>query len=155
MKIKEADLRNLIEQALRVDALIKEDVSAVQTVADLRTLINKAIKKKKLKGSAKAGLEGALDFVPGLGAAKSVAGALKALYSLPDDARPKGALGNLDVDDDVSSIVDDAIENKFLNSMAKKLESMADDKPISDLNMTQFLASFISKEFNKRTVSGF
>jgi hypothetical protein len=154
MKIKEKNLRILIEQSLRVQALIKEDANDVQTISDLRTLINKAIKKKKLKGSAKAGLEGVLDVIPGLGAAKSVAGALKALYSLPDSSRPKGALGSLDVDDDISAIVDDSIENKFLNAMAKRLESMPEG-PLTDFNMTNFLADYISSKFNKRTVSGF
>ena len=46
MKIKEKNLRILIEQSLRVQALIKEDANDVQTISDLRTLINKAIKKK-------------------------------------------------------------------------------------------------------------
>ena len=155
MKIKEKDLRNLIEQALRIDALIKEDVSAVQTVGDLKALINAAIRKKKFKTAAKSGVEAVLDFVPGLGVTKSVGSALKALYSLPDSSRPKGPLGNLDVDDDVGKIVDDSIENKFLNDLSSELESMGDDTPLTDLNMTKLLATFIGDEFNRRTVSGF
>ena len=81
--------------------------------------------------------------------------ALKALAKLPDKARPAGALGNLDVDDDVSKIVDDPIENKFLNVMAAKFASIPDNKPLGDVNMTNQLANFMSKEFNSRTVKGF
>ena len=57
--------------------------------------------------------------------------------------------------DDVSAIVDDNIENAFIKSMSSKLETMSDDKPLADINMTQQLSKFISRKFNNRTVSGF
>ena len=74
---------------------------------------------------------------------------------MPDEARTGTALDILDVDDDVSAIVDDPIENAFLKSVSSKIEGMSDDKPLVDLNMSKLLAQYISKEFSNRTVVGY
>lgn len=158
MKIKENTLRSIIRESISenyASLLIEATGDEIQTVGDLKALINLAIKKKKFKTSSKAAAGAALDLVPGLSTAKSAFDALKSMYKLPDKARPAGALANLDVDDDVSEIVDDPIENKFLTAMAAKFDSMPDNKPLGDVNMTNQLANFISKEFNSRTVKGF
>ena len=158
MKIKENTLRRIIRESISenyASLLVEAAGDEIQTVGDLKALINLAIKKKKFKTSSKAAAGGALDLVPGLSTARSAFDALKALAKLPDKARPAGALGNLDVDDDVSKIVDDPIENKFLNVMATKFASTPDNKPLGDVNMTNQLANFMSKEFNSRTVKGF
>ena len=60
----------------------------------------------------------------------------------------------LDVDDDVSKIVDDPIENAFLKTLGATLEKMDDRTPLKNLNITKLLQTYISQNFNKRTVSG-
>lgn len=156
VEIQESDsdfkvLREWVREVLQE----KSGVEDVETVGDLKSLINKAIKAKKLKGGAKAIGDGAVEAVPFLGAAKTVAGALKTMYQLPDNARPKGALKNIDVDDDISTMLDDKIENKFLNAMAKKLSSLSNDKPLSDLNMTDILSQYLGAEYKGKTVTGY
>jgi hypothetical protein len=93
--------------------------------------------------------------IPGAATAKNAADALKAMYSLPDEARTGTALDHMDIDDDVALIVDDPIENDFLNKLADELENMDDNAPMSNLNVTKGLANYLEKKFNARTVSGF
>ena len=150
--------------------MLKEDAhrllieaSEINTVGDLKKLLSQAT-KGKLKYQAKGSVPGALadalvdeiaGKIPGFAAAKSLFGALKGTYSLPDEARTGTALDILDVDDDVSAIVDDPIENAFLKAVSSKIEGMSDDKPLVDLNMSKLLAQYISKEFSNRTVVGY
>jgi hypothetical protein len=78
---------------------------------------------------------------------------LKDVYRLPDEKRTNTFLDRLDVDDDVSDIVDDAIENMFLNDASKEFEGLPDDTRLDQIDMTQRLSDFIAKRFNRRTVS--
>jgi hypothetical protein len=149
-------------EALELKKILGEAIEDIKTIGDLKALINKAIKKQKFKSPqgtkgvvAKAGLDIVVDSVPGLGIAKTVARALFSLYSQKDTSRPKGPLGALDVDDDVADIVDDKVENEFLNAVSKELESMSDNEPLDKFNMTDRLARYIATKFNKRTVAGF
>lgn len=140
--------------------LLKEEPSRnIETVGDLKALIKTAASKKKAdqgKSAFKDLASGMLaDLIPGGGTVKGMFDAVKSMYSLPDEKRTGTALDYMDVDDDVSAIVDDNIENAFIKAVSSKLETMSDDKPLSDVNMTQQLSKFISRKFNNRTVSGF
>jgi hypothetical protein len=146
-----------------VKEILKEDTSGIQNVGDLKKLIKQA-KSKKRQEKGKEEIKGAITDaivdeitgkIPGLAAAKSMFGALKNMYSLDDEARTGTALDYLDVDDDVSAIVDDPIENKFLKAVAKEIETMPDETPLENLDMTKLLSKFIQSEFNQRTVAGF
>ena len=165
MKITERKLRKIIREAFEYNQLLKEERqgTSIETVGDLKKLLTQAT-KGKLKYQAKGSVPGAIadalvdeiaGKIPGFSAAKSLFSALKGTYSLPDEARTGTALDILDVDDDISAIVDDPIENAFLKAVAEKIEGMSDDKPLVDLNMTKLLSQYLAKEFNKRTVSGF
>lgn len=165
MKITERKLRKIIREAVEYNQLLKEENqgTSIETVGDLKKLLTQAT-RGKLKYQAKGSVPGAIadalvdeiaGKIPGFAAAKSLFSALKGTYSLPDEARTGTALDILDVDDDISAIVDDPIENAFLKAIAEKIEGMSDDKPLVDLNMTKLLSQYLAKEFNKRTVSGF
>ena len=135
----------------------------VTTIGDFKKLIKYAQSSKR----AELGKEAAADWVkssfwdellgkiPGAATAKNAADALKSMYNLPDEARSGTALDNMDIDDDVAKIVDDPIENAFLEELLKELENMDDDAPMSNLNVTKGLANYLEKKFNARTVSGF
>jgi hypothetical protein len=131
----------------------------IETVGDLKDAIAAATGKKRVKVGAKAAKNFAksvfIDIFPGMGTITGAGEALKAMYSMPDDKRTGTALDYLDVDDDVSAIVDDPIENAFLKNLEDKLESYDDDRKLKDLNMTKLLSKHIRARFNKRTVSGF
>lgn len=163
MRITKKQLRRIIrEEIVRTSSndLLKEEPSRnIETVGDLKALIKTAASKKKAdqgKAAFKDLASGMLaDLIPGGGTVKGMFDAVKSMYSLPDEKRTGTALDYMDVDDDVSAIVDDNIENAFIKSMSSKLETMSDDKPLADINMTQQLSKFISRKFNNRTVSGF
>ena len=87
--------------------------------------------------------------------AKNAGDVIRAMYNLPDTARTGTALDHMDIDDDVAKIVDDPIENAFLEALLGEIENMSDDAPINNLNVTKGLANYLEREFNARTVSGF
>ena len=155
MKILREFIRETLKEA--------PDVSSIETVGDLKKLIKYAQSAKRAELGKEAAKDWAKDSffdetlgkIPGVSTAKNAAEALKAMYNLSDESRTGTALDYLDVDDDVSAIVDDPIENAFLKAFAKGLESKADDKPLSDLNVTKLLNKYIEKEFNKRKLAGF
>ena len=148
---------------LEQKTLMTEEMSDIKTVGDLKKLIFHAQNKKRLeqgKSAAKTAVKDAFwnevtGKVPGLAAAKTLFDAMKTTYELPDEKRTGTALDYLDVDDDVSAIVDDPIENKFLKILASKIDKMNDNTPLKSLNMTKLLSRYISNQFNARTVAGF
>ncbi len=134
----------------------------VQTIGDLKALIQTAQLKKRgdqLKGGVidaakNAVVDELVGKVPFLATAKSLFDFAKDAYQLPDESRTGTALDYLDVDDDVSKIVDDPIENAFLKTLGATLERMDDRTPLENVNITKLLQTYISNNFNKRTVSG-
>jgi hypothetical protein len=136
--------------------LEEQEQSPLNTVGDLRKALSKAIGAKRMgkaKDAAKDIAIGAIfDLVPGAGTAKSVFDIAKSIYSLPDDKKTNTALDYLNVDDDVSKIVDDGIENAFLKVLANELKKFKDDVPLQSLNMTKMLNNYIMRQYNKRKV---
>ena len=91
-----------------------------------------------------------------LGAAifKDTATFIKTMYSLPDDKKTNTVLDVfLNVDDDISAIVEDNIENAFLQDFLKIIQDKPDDEEITS-NITQELQNYIASEFNQKTVKG-
>lgn len=130
----------------------------LKTYGDLKKVLKAIQMNQKGQKIVSQGKEVALDallgLIPGAGAAKTVLGFLQAAVKKPDGTKTKTWLDKLDVDDKVSQIVDDTIENSFMDSMAKKIEGEADDKELSDeFNMNTELQNYLSNNFDKRTVS--
>tara|TARA_Y100000593_G_C4320326_1_gene343457 strand:+ start:4713 stop:5180 length:468 start_codon:yes stop_codon:yes gene_type:complete len=126
------------------------------TIGKVRKAIKAAIaaKKKEIsKGKAKAlGGEALMDMMPGSNIAKGLLGIARAMYRLPDKEKTGTALDHLNVDDMISIIVDDGVENKFLDSFLKKFEGLPDDVPLVNIDMTKSLIDFINDEYH-RTIS--
>ena len=80
---------------------------------------------------------------------------VKSTYSLPDSVNPGPGLSHLNVDDHVSAIVDDNLENDFLKTLEAELKSgnIPDETPLPQLDMTQMLSNFIQGKHDKRTVT--
>jgi len=128
----------------------------INTVGDLKKILDQA-KSAKALGQGKEAIKdlavGAIiDVVPGLGTAKSLFDVFKSTYSLPDEKRTGTALDVLDVDDEVSAIVDDNVENAFLKKLESEASELPDETPLANLNMTRLLAAYLRDEFNQRTV---
>ena len=129
-----------------------EEIARIQTVGQLRDAINKAREDKK-KGVVGKSAINVLSSATGIDLIQNLGSMLKDVYRLPDEKRTNTFLDRLDVDDDVSDIVDKSIENMFLNDAANEFEGLPDDTPLDQINITDRLIDFIAKRFNRRTVS--
>jgi len=138
---------------------LKEQEGQLRTVGDLRRAVQGAIRAKQSgqgKDAVKDVAVGALiDLLPGAGTAKSLFDVVRATYQLPDDKKTDTALDALNVDDQVSAIVDDTVENAFLKALGNELKDIPDEKQLEEVNVTTLLQKYIAKEFEKRTVGGF
>ena len=132
----------------------------LDTIGKVRKAIGAAVKAKKKEISSQQakqfGADTLIGAVPVIGNVASVAkgllGIAKSMYKLPDNEKTGTALDNLNVDDMISMIVDDGVENKFLNSFLKQFEGLPDDVPLVNLDMTKALTDFINNEY-RRTIS--
>ena len=156
-------LREYVREVIKEEQEKIDSLKDVDTVGDLKRVVSTAISKKRSE-KGKAGLKDAITGavwdeisgkIPGLALTKSLAGALKSMYTADDTAKTGTALDYLNVDDDVSKIVDNPIENAFLKAMTTELEKLPDDTPIAEFDMTDLLSKFIAGKFNTRTISGF
>ena len=148
-------LREYIRETLKEATLTRNP----ETVGDLRALIDDAMSTKRAEQGKEAGKDLAkgilADLLPGGGTITSAFGAFKAMYSMPDDKRTGTALDYLDVDDEVSAIVDDNVENKFLKAVVDAIKDVDDNTRLADFDMTKKLAKYIKQNFDSRTVTGF
>jgi hypothetical protein len=153
-----AGIEQDVKQAAGQAAAAKAQGKAIelQTVGDLKKLVAQAVHAKK-KGNTK---DAALAVVAGiitapLGPGKDLIDLARAAYSLPDEKKLQPGLAQLNVDDEVSAIVDDKLENAFLKTLSKELSSggIPDDTPLQKLDMTKMLSNFIAKRHDKRTIT--
>lgn len=128
----------------------------ITTVGELRNSISQALKVKKgevQKDALKdfgAGL--IIDLIPGAASLKSAFDLAKTLYKLPDEKRTNTGLDYLNVNDEVSAVVDDRVETQFLNDMLGVLKNMDDTAALEDLDMTKRLSNYISSEYDNTKV---
>ena len=130
----------------------------------MRAALNKINLAKKASGAAGVGKDFAKDaamnivsdFIPGAGTAKTVIDLVRSVWdplgSQPDK-KTGSPLDKLQIDPEVSKIVDDTVEEKFLDAIGKELEKMDDNTPLNNLDMTKALQKYISREYDRRSVS--
>ena len=124
-----------------------------RTLGDLRKAIQlaKSAKKSgKIVGKGKGAFTDTLWGLVGLGAKKTIVDMAKTAYRLPDDVETGAGLDLLNVDDQISYIVDDKIENAFLNSYLKEFEKLPDKTELDQLGATKRLINFIFDKFRRR-----
>tara|TARA_R110002110_G_scaffold279722_2_gene494642 strand:+ start:438 stop:917 length:480 start_codon:yes stop_codon:yes gene_type:complete len=141
--------------------VILSEASRVDTVGDLRNVV-KLVRAKAVGG--KVGKKAAsilVGMLPGgsaaleiIGAAKDAGSLIKKLFGADDKYRTGTGLDLLNVDDDISKIVDDPIEVAYLNYLIKdKFKSAPDEESLEDFNVTTGLRDFIASKFNNKTVT--
>ena len=129
----------------------------LQTYGDLRNFLKMLFAKQKglklySKGKEVA-IEYALGFLPGAAAAKTTFGFFKAAFDKPDAKKTDTWLDRLDIDDDMSAIVDDTVEDAFLKALVKMVEAEPADKQLElDFNINEKLKDWLSKNYNQRTI---
>jgi|TARA_R110000823_G_C15774811_1_gene484461 flagellar motor component MotA len=132
---------------------VLEVAEPIETYGDLRNQLKTAINSKKKEALKGFGIGLVFDALGGA-IFKDTATFIKTMYKLPDDKKTNTVLDVfLNVDDDVSAIVDDNIENSFLQDFLQIIKDKQEDERITS-NITQELQDYIAKEFNQRTVKG-
>jgi len=127
----------------------------METYGDLKKAIKAVGLKQKGTAIGNVAIDVVLNSIPGVGAAKSTFDFVKAAFNKPDTKKTNSWLDRLDVDDDMSAIVDDTVENGFLKMIAKTIESESDDKPLeSDFNMNQRMVDYLKQNYGGRTITG-
>ena len=131
----------------------------LETYGDLKQLLNNISKRQKGEKIISKGKEFALDqilgLIPGASNAKTAFDFIKTAISKPDGKKTNTWLDKLDIDDDMSQIVDDTVENGFMQTMTKSIESEQDTKPLEDdFNMNAKMVDYLKKTYSGRTVSG-
>jgi hypothetical protein len=131
----------------------------LKTYGDLKKLIQGINKQQKGEKILSKGKEVALDtllgFIPFASAAKTTYDFMHAAISKPDGKKTGTWLDKLDVDDDMSKIVDDTVENGFMQMMSKTIESESDTKPLEqDFNMNAKMVNYLKTNYGGRTVAG-
>ena len=135
----------------------------VQTVGQLRGLF-KNMKLKKAGGAAAKGLtKFGLSFLGPLGVALQagwdvaadggeMVSALKSLYGADDKFKSNTGLDALNMDDNISKIVDDPIEVAFLKHFITKLSDADDYTLLSDYDLEQEMQEFLASQFAGHSV---
>ena len=127
----------------------------METYGDLKKAIKAIGLKQKGTAIGNVAVDTVLNLLPGAGLAKNTFDFLKIAFNKPDTKKTDSWLDKLDVDDDMSAIVDDTVENGFLKLIAKTIESESDDKPLeSDFNMNQRMVDYLKQNYGGRTVTG-
>lgn len=129
------------------------------TFGDLKKALNTYVKEKgkvdtikKSKDVGASSVRLALDFVLVVGPVVNAGEILYKLIRQPDNSRPEGFLGNFDLDDYTSKIVDNKIESEFLKYLVEKIKTMPDDMSIKDFDMTVELNNYLKQNFGGRSV---
>ena len=135
--------------------VLKEQPDII-TVGDLKAALLGALQAKKqdiaaseLKKTATGLLIG---LIPGAGTAKSIADILINVYKLPDEKRTNTGLDALNVDDQISAVLDDRVENQFIKDYLKQFEEVPDSTKLGELDMTKLLTDFIKQKYSNTTV---
>jgi len=137
----------------------KNIITEVQfnTVGDLRKAIEAAIQAKRLgkitDDLKNLGASVVIDMIPGGATIKSIFDLVKNTYEMPDNKKTNTGLDKLNIDDKVSKIVDDRIENQFLRDIAAWIKSKGDDERLSKFDITRELQRFIAREYDSRTIT--
>lgn len=131
----------------------------LETYGDLKKLINTIKLKQKGQKIISKGKEFALDqvlgLIPGASNAKTAFDFIKIAISKPDTKKTGTWLDKLDIDDKMSAIVDDTVENGFMQSMADIIQNEPDNKPLEDnFNMNQKMVDYLKDKYNQRTITG-
>lgn len=127
----------------------------LNTYGDLKKVIKAISTKQKGEKIGNVALGTVIGFIPGADTAKTTFEFIKAAFSKPDTKKTKTWLDKLDIDDEMSAIVDDTVENSFLQLLSKTIDSEPDNKPLEqDFNMNAKMVNHLKNKYAGRTISG-
>jgi hypothetical protein len=131
----------------------------LNTYGDLKKVLKAISLKQKGEKVVSKGKEIAVDtflsLIPGAGAAKTALDIMSAFYKSPDSKKTSSWLDNLNIDDNFSKIIDDTVENGFLQVLYNTIEQNSNDKPLeADFDLNEKLKEYLKKHYAGRTVTG-
>ena len=127
----------------------------LNTYGDLKKVIKSIALKQKGEKIGNIALGTLMGFIPGAEAAKTTFEFIRAAISKPDSKKTNTWLDKLDIDDSMSAIVDDTVENGFMQMMSKTIESKPDNKPLEpNFNMNAEMVNYLKDTYKGRTVAG-
>jgi len=127
----------------------------LKTYGDLKKTIKSISLKQKGEKIAGVGLDTLMGLIPGVAQAKTTFDFVKAAIQKPDSKKTNTWLDKLDIDDNMSKIIDNSVENGFMQTMAKTIEEESDSKPLEqDFNMNQKLINYLKTYYGGRTITG-
>ena len=130
-------------------------MAELNTYGDLKKVIKAISLKQKGEKVGNVALGVVMGLIPGAEAAKTTFDFIKAAISKPDTKKTNTWLDKLDVDDKMSAIVDDSVENGFMKAMAQAIERESDTKPLeSDFNMNAKMVNYLKQQYGGRHVAG-
>ena len=148
------DMKLIME---RWDKFVIEEQTQINTVGEMLKVIKLFRQAKAGKKTAIGALEGLADQIPVINnivgilrGAKNAREQLQALYGLDDKFKTNTGLDKINVDDDISTIVDDPIETAFLNYFIKELEALDPRASIPDVNRA--IKDWLATNFNGKTI---
>jgi hypothetical protein len=135
------------------------EFSQLETYGDLKKLIQVIALKQKGKKIVSQGIEFGVDqllgLFPGASNVKTAFDFFKSAISKPDTKKTNTWLDKLDIDDEMSTIVDDTVENGFMKAMTAAFESKPDTQPLEpNFNMNAEMVNYLKKQYAGRTVAG-
>lgn len=130
-------------------------MAELNTYGDLKKIIQSISTKQKGEKIGQVALDTVIGLIPGAGNAKTTYDFIKAAFSKPDTKKTNTWLDKLDIDDEMSAIVDDTVENGFLQTLAKTIEGESDNTPLeSDFNMNAKMVNYLKSKYGGRTITG-
>lgn len=127
----------------------------METYGDLKKIIKNVSLKQKGEKVGKVAIDTVLSAIPGIGAAKTSFDFFKAAFKKPDDKKTSSWLDKLDVDDKMSAIVDDTVENGFLKAISAAIEKKPDDEKLDpNFDMNQKMTKYLEDKYLGRTITG-
>ena len=127
----------------------------LNTYGDLKKVIKAISLRQKGEKLGNIALGTLIGFIPGAEAAKTTFEFIRAAMSKPNTRKTKTWLDKLDIDDEMSAIVDDTVENGFMQTMSNTIESKPDNQPLeSDFNMNAEMVEYLRDKYEGRTVAG-
>lgn len=127
----------------------------METYGDLKKIIKSISLKQKGEKVGKIAIDTVLGAIPGIGAAKTSFDFFKAAFKKPDDKKTSSWLDKLDVDDEMSAIVDDTVENGFLKAISAAIEKKPDDEKLDpNFDMNIKMTKYLGDKYKGRTVVG-
>jgi len=136
----------------------RDDSQVFRTVGDVRKAISGIVKSKRGQIAKKdlktLGVDTLIGAIPGAGAVLGVAKGLATLaqkaYKLDDTPLQNVGMETMNIDAMLSMILDDRVENEFLNKWSQSFAGMDDSVELDDISATKALQKFLQDEYFTR-----